>query len=99
MNSETFGQQEMISTPSGGWARYSPTLQRYDVGSRMWSNGGGSLIGYARNSEQLEALLEKAERESAQSKKRALANGAAYGCVPAGYAVNDLGDLVLIDDL
>jgi hypothetical protein len=99
MNSTSFGRQQNISTPSGGWARYSPALQRYDVGSRMWSNGGGSLVGYARNAEELTALLETAELESLHSKERAIASGASFAQVPSGYAVNDLGDVVLVEDL
>jgi hypothetical protein len=95
----TFGQQQSISTPSGGWAEYSPELQRYEVGSRMWSNGGGSIVGYARTSHQLNMLLQTAELESLQSKKNALAKGAVFAHVPSGYAVDSLGNLVDAEDL
>lgn len=94
-----FGQQEMIYTPSRGWAKYYSGINRYEVGSRMWSNGGGSIIGYAYNQEQLEDLLQKAEAKSLHSKQQAEARGEAHAFIPAGYEVNDTGELELIDDL
>lgn len=94
--------QERIATPSGGWARLEKIDERwgggarYTVGSRMWATGGGSIVGHADNQEALDKLLEKAESESAYSKRQAATTAMAN--VPAGYAVTSTGAVVLTAD-
>jgi hypothetical protein len=92
-----FGEQPELTTVSGGWAIFYPTLSRYEVGSRMWSNGGGSIIGYAYNESELQDLLKKAESESAFSKRNAEASGQSYSSIPSGYEISDNGELIEID--
>lgn len=97
---DSFGQQKKITTPNGGWAIYYEIDERwgggcrYEVGSKMWSNGGGSIIGYANNQTELDILLAKAERESAYSKRQS----EQIEKIPTGYAVTSTGDLVLQAD-
>lgn len=99
-SNSNFGKRQKITTPSGGWAVRREIDERwgggflYEVGSRMWGNGGDSIIGNARSQEELDELLEKAEAESAYSKR----HEAQFRRIPAGYAVTSAGEVVLQAD-
>lgn len=91
-----FGKEEVIDTPSGGCAVYFSN--KYEVSSRMWSCGGGSIVGHAWSQACLDRLLAIAEERSLASKTRASTNGAARPSVPLGCAVTSMGDVVLDAD-